>query len=43
MRRRVVLVLVPLAVLLGPFCRPADAAPICTWGKLVPINFCVGK
>jgi hypothetical protein len=43
MKRRVVLALVPLAALLGPFCRPADAAPMCAWGKLVSINVCIGK
>ena len=43
MKRRLAAALLPLAFLLGPLCHSAGAAPVCSWGKLVPINLCIGR
>jgi len=43
MRRRIAIAVVPLVLLLGPYCRPAGAAIACSWGRLVPVNVCIGR
>jgi hypothetical protein len=46
MRRRLLLALVPAALILGvgPLVPPASAAPICIWTPVAtPLNLCIGK